>query len=84
MAKRFQPTSPFDIGQIRAFVKKAQDRVGGPKAWDFIGPEMRRMVITAEAFHTMAMQMDEARFGPRDMRNLENDMARIAGCYDDE
>lgn len=84
MARRTKTTSPFDIGQIRTFVKRAQERVGGKQAWEFVGPAVRRMAVQAEAFGVMAAQIDSARFGADDLRAVAFDMGVEAGTIEIE
>ena len=82
MSRREKMRGKFDRQQVKSFVKDAVARVGGQRAWEFVGYEIRSTAIEAKAFNVFRMQVEEARFGSQDLGDLFVDMMTVAGMYE--
>jgi hypothetical protein len=73
----------FHKNQVKDFVKRAKERVGGDAGWSFVGPCIRRMALRSEAFCIFAGQDESARFGSEDLHALIRAMHEVAGTSEE-
>jgi len=63
-------------------VKDAIDRVGGQRAFDFVGPQIRRAIICEACWRAVAGQMSDVHLTPDLTRAIERTFCEVAGIWD--
>ena len=75
---------PWSKSQVKIFVKDAIERVGGPRAFDFVGPQIQRSVICEACWRIIASQVATVTMEPGVAQAIERAFCEAAGIWGDE
>jgi hypothetical protein len=75
---------PWPKSQVKIFVKDAIDRMGGKRAFDFVGPMVQRAIICEACWRIIASQHGAFTLEAGVTQAIERAFCEAAGIWGDE